>query len=683
MNSRPYRYSPFHKTEIERQVEELLTAGLIEPSVSPFASPVLLVQKKDGSWRFCVDYRKLNELTVKNRFPMPVVDEILDELHGTKYFTSLDLRAGYHQVCMKEGEEFKTAFKTHSGHFQFKVMSFGLTNAPATFQCAMNSILTPFLRKFALVFIDDILIYSPAFDLHLQHLQLVLDTLRQHQFYLKQSKCQFAQQKLMYLGHIISVEGVSTDPSKTEVMLKWPTPSTVTELRAFLGLTGYYRRFVKHYGLIAKPLTTLLKKKQFLWSEAATVAFTALKKAMASTPVLALPNFAEVFTVETDASDVGLGAVLMQKGQPLAYLSKALSEKNKHLSIYDKEFMALIMAVERWRSYLQYQEFVILTDHQSLCYLESQQLQSDLQRKAMSKLMGLQFRIVYRKGRENLAADALSRMGSVLSLQTVSEVQPMWLQEILNSYMTDPVAQQLLAQLAVSSPNEEGFSIHQGLIKKGNQLWVGHNSALRTKLISVLHDSALGGHSGIMATYQRVKKAFYWQGLKRDVEDFVKQCRICQKAKSEHVHPAGLLQPLPIPTGIWQDISMDFIEGLPKSDGYSVILVVVDRLSKYAHFFPLKHPFTASQVAQVVFDNICKLHGLPKSIVSDRDKVFTSTFWKQLFTLMQTKLLLSTAYHPQSDGQTERVNQCLEMYVRCATHDSPTKWKLWLPLAEF
>lgn len=373
----------------------------------------------------------------------------------------------------------------------------------------------------------------------------------------------------------------------------------------------------------------------------------------------------------------------MQKGQPLAYLSKALSEKNKHLSIYDKEFLALIMAVERWRSYLQYQEFVILTDHQSLCYLESQQLQSDLQRKAMSKLMGLQFRIVYRKGRENLAADALSRMGSVLSLQTVSEVQPMWLQEILNSYMTDPVAQQLLAQLAVSSPNEEGFSIHQGLIKKGNQLWVGHNSALRTKLISVLHDSALGGHSGIMATYQRVKKAFYWQGLKRDVEDFVKQCCICQKAKSEHVHPAGLLQPLPIPTGIWQDISMDFIEGLPKSDGYSVILVVVDRLSKYAHFFPLKHPFTAGQVAQVVFDNICKLHGLPKSIVSNRDKVFTSTFWKQLFTLMQTKLLLSTAYHPQSDGQTERVNQCLEMYLRCATHDSPTKWKLWLPLAEF
>jgi hypothetical protein len=278
-------------------VAELLAAGLIEPSVSLFASPVLLVKKKDGTWRFCVDYRKLNDLTIKNRFPMPLIDEILDELSGTKFFSSLDLKAGYHQVRMKEGEEFKTAFKTRNGHYQFKVMPFGLTNAPATFQCAMNSILAPFLRKFALVFIDDILIYSPSLESHWSHLKQVLSTLREHQFYIKRSKCHFVQIQLVYLGHIVSAEGVSTDPSKTDAMWKLPLPISVTELRAFLGLTGYYRKFVKDYGIIAKPLTKLLQKHKFQWTDEATTAFEKLKQAMVSTPVLALPDFTAQFTV--------------------------------------------------------------------------------------------------------------------------------------------------------------------------------------------------------------------------------------------------------------------------------------------------------------------------------------------------------------------------------------------------
>jgi hypothetical protein len=473
-------------------------------------------------------------------------------------FTSLDLKAGYHQVRMKDGEKYKTTFKTHSGHYQFKVMPFGLTNAPATFQCAMNSILAPFLRKFALVFIDDILIYSPSLELHLLHLRQILSTLRTHQFYIKKSKCNFVQRKLVYLGHIISAEGVATDPSKTSAMLQWPFPTSVTEVRAFMGLTGYYRKFVRHYGIIAKPLTSLLKKKQFQWNSDATTAFETLKQAMSSTPVLALPSFEESFTVETDASDIGLGAVLMQKDQSIAFLSKALAKKNKHLFIYE-EFLALIMDVERWRPYLQHKEFTIKTDHKGLCFLEGQLLHSDLQRKAMSKLMGLQFHIVYRQGKENLAADALSRVGHVLAMQGVSEVKPLWLQEMLNSYRTDPISQQLLTSLAVYSPDEQGLSLHQGLIRREDQIWVGHNSALRTKLIAVLHDSALGGHSGMMATYQRVKRAFYWKGLKGDVTNFVKQCVVCQQAKVDHIHPLGLLQPLPIPKGVWQDISMDFL----------------------------------------------------------------------------------------------------------------------------
>ena len=326
VNSKPYHYSPFHKSEIERQVQELLQAGLITHSNSPFASPILLVKKKDGSWRLCVDYRKLNDLTIKNRFPMPVIEEILDELSGSKYFTKLDLRAGYHQVRMQPQDEHKTAFKTHQGHYQYKVMPFGLTNAPATFQCIMNHILQPFLRRFVLVFLDDILIYSPTMEDHIHHIDLVFEQLRKNQFYVKDSKCSFAQSSLEYLGHIISDKGVSTDQSKIADMLKWPVPTDFTELRGFLGLTGYYRRFVKHYGLITKPLTSILRLKQFTWTETAQKAFETVKQVMTTTPVLQLPDFQDTFTIETDACQDGIGAVLMQKGKPVAYLSKALGE---------------------------------------------------------------------------------------------------------------------------------------------------------------------------------------------------------------------------------------------------------------------------------------------------------------------------------------------------------------------
>lgn len=661
----------------------MLTAGLITPSTSPFASPVLLIQKKDGSWRFCVDYRRLNELTIKNRFPMPLIEEILEELAGSKYFSKLDMKSGYHQVRMPDSDEFKTAFKTHHGHYQFKVMPFGLTNAPATFQCLMNDVLAPFLRKFVMVFLDDILIYSPTLDTHIHHLSLVLEKLRQHKLYMKRSKCSFAQPQVEYLGHVISADGVATDPDKTKAMACWPVPKSVMDVRAFLGLTGYYRKFVRNYGSIARPLTQLLKKNQFVWSDEAQMAFEALKQAMLCTPVLALPNFSETFVVETDACDIGIGAVLMQKEKPIAFLSKALGETHKGKSIYEKEFLALIMAVEKWRAYLQRQEFVIHTDHKSLTFLTEQNLHSELQWKAMTRLMGLQFKVVYRKGKENVAADALSRVGHLFAIQAVSSVQPLWLQEVLNSYATDGEAQIKLAQLAVSSPDDMGYCLEKGLIRQHGKIWVGHNSALQTKIIASLHSSPVDGHSGQKATYQRVHNLFVWKGLKQDVASFVAQCAICQQAKHSNTHPAGLLQPLPIPEGAWRDISLDFIEGLPKVEGYSVILVVVDRFTKYAHFMPLKHPYTALSVAKVLYDNVFKLHGLPQSMVSDRDKVFTSSLWRELFKVEGVSLLCSTAYHPQMDGQTERVNQCLEMYLRCAISESPKEWKSWLAQAEF
>jgi hypothetical protein len=489
--------------------------------MSPFASPVLLVKKKDGTWRFCIDYRKLNELTIKNKFSLPVVDELLDELAGTKFFSKLDLRAGYHQIRLRPADEEKTAFKTHHGHFQFRVMPFGLTNAPATFQCIMNSVFAPFLRKFVIVFLDDILVYSPSWEQHLDHLRSVMEKLRESQFYAKLSKCSFGQSSIQYLGHIISDAGVATDPEKTAAMENWPLPTSQTELRGFLGLTGYYRKFVQNYGIITKPLTQLLTKKGFEWNDQATAAFLHLKTAMTNTPVLALPNFDLPFSIETDACDTGVGAVLTQRGHPIAYMSKALGIQNSKLSVYEKEFLAVIMAIDKWRQYLQRGHFTIVTDHKSLCNLSDQQLTSELQKKAMSKLVGLQFSFQYKRGIDNGAADSLSRVGHLLATQ-VSSCRPDWLQEVLNSYTTDAVTTSLLQELAIQSPKEKGFSLDQGLIKYKGRLVIGANSALQTKLIAALHDSAVGGHSGIQATYKRIRPLYHWAGMKLDVENYVR-----------------------------------------------------------------------------------------------------------------------------------------------------------------
>lgn len=366
INQRSYKVPYIQKAEIERQIQEMLQTGVIQESTSPFASPVILVKKKDGTWRMCVDYRKLNDATIKNKYPIPIIDELLDELKGASWFTKLDLRAGYHQIRVAKEDIYKTAFRTHQGLYEFKVMPFGLTNAPATFQALMNSVFQEELRKHVLVFFDDILVYSSSLEEHYHHLMGVLEKMKAHQLYAKRSKCFFGQQQLEYLGHLISQEGVSTDPEKIKVMQEWPTPKNVKQLRGFLGLTGYYWRFVKDYGLISRPLTRLLKKGAYLWDQEADMTFKRLKEAMTSTPVLTLPDYGLPFVVETDASDVGLGAVLMQQGRPIAFLSKALAPRHQSYSTYEKELLALVLATTKWYHYLQGHHFIVKTDHQSL-----------------------------------------------------------------------------------------------------------------------------------------------------------------------------------------------------------------------------------------------------------------------------------------------------------------------------
>ncbi|GJV55960.1 retrotransposon-related protein [Tanacetum coccineum] len=635
VNVRPYRHPPTQKDAIETMVQELLDSGVIRPSNSPFASPVVMVKKKDNTWRMCVDYRQLNKSTIKDKFPIPIIEELIDELHGSKIFSKLDLRSGYHQIRMFEDDVAKTAFKTHHGHYEFLVMPFGLTNAPSTFQSLMNEVFQPFLRKFTLVFFDDILIYSKNLQDHVQHLKSVLQVMRQHQLYAKMSKCVFGSRQVEYLGHVISDLGVATDPSKIQAMENWPVPTNVKQLRGFLGLTGYYRRFIKNYASISRPLTLLLKKNGFKWNKEAHSAFEQLKQAMISALVLALPNFEKEFIVETDASGVGIGALLIQEGHPIAYLSKTLSAKHQLMSTYEKEFLAVILALERWRGYLLDRHFKIKTDHFSLKYLLDQRITTPTQMKWLPKLMGFDYEII-----------------------------PELLQKIKATWEEDGILKNKINKLKQGKSVKNSYVWHNQQLRRKGKLVVGKNEALRTELLTHFHSGPVGGHVGVKATLHKVCSLFYWRKIRREIKQFVRECDVCQRCKPDLSSYPGLLQPLPIPNTVWSSISMDFVEGLPMSQDKNVIMVVVDRLSKYNHFIPFVHPFNATQVAQAFLDNIYKLHGLPESIVSDRDKVFISIFWKELFKLLHVQLLMSTAYHPQTDGQTEVVNRGLEYYLR-------------------
>ncbi|XP_042950090.1 uncharacterized protein LOC122282205 [Carya illinoinensis] len=564
---------------------ELLMTGVIRPSQNPYSSLVLLVRKADGTWRLCVDYRGLNNITIKDKFPIPVVEELMDELHGSVLFSKLDLRSGYHQIRVKHEDVSKTAFRTHEGHYEFLVMLFGLTNAPSTFLSLMNEVFRPFLRKFILVFFDDILVYNKSEREHVNHLRVTLETLKQHQLFAKKSKCCFGCKEVAYLGHVISATGVKADPDKLKAMVEWPLPKSLKALRGFLGLTGYYRRFIKGYGGIAAPLTSMLKKDGFLWSAESKEAFCKLKEVVTQPPVLALPDFTLPFTIECDASGTAIGAVLMQKGQPIAFFSQALKGRSLSMSTYEKELFALVSAVMKWRPYLLGRTFVVKTDQQSLKHLLDQKVGTPMQQRWITKLLGYDFIVEYKRGAENRAADALSRKDKweeeTLMLITFPSVE--WVDELKGAYETDAHVKNLL-QNCLDGKMGPKYSVREGLLLYKNRLYIPDQMEFKNKLLELTHSSPWGGHSGYDKSAHRMRRDFYWPGMKRDLKQFTRACDLCQRVKADNFLPNGLLQPLPIPSQPWTQISMDFIEGLPNSHGYNSLWVVVDRLTKYGHF---------------------------------------------------------------------------------------------------
>jgi hypothetical protein len=471
------------------------------------------------------------------------------------------------------------------------------------------------------------------------------------------------------------------DPAKVQAIHDWPVPRSARAVRGFLGLAGYYRKFVHNFGAVAAPLTALLTKDGFAWGDEAAAAFSALKTAVTSAPVLALPDFSKPFVVECDASSHGFGAVLIQEGHPIAYFSRPVAPRHRALAAYERELIGLVHAVRHWRPYLWGRRFVVRTDHYSLKFLLDQRLATIPQHHWVGKLLGFDFIVEYKPGAANTVADALSRRdttedGAVLVL---SAPHFDFIARLRQAHASDP-ALVALGEEITAGDRRAPWAMVDGLVQFAGRLYIPSASPLAHEIMVAIHEE---GHEGVQRTLHRLRRDFHIPNMKQAVQDLVRACLVCQRYKSEHLHPAGLLLPLPVPQGVWTDVALDFVEALPRVRGKSVILTVIDRFSKYSHFIPLAHPYSAESVALAFFTDIVRLHGVPQSLVSDRDPVFTSTFWRELMRLMGTKLHMSTAFHPQSDGQSEAANRVIIMYLRCLTGDRPRHWLRWLPWAEF
>jgi hypothetical protein len=748
--SRPtYRLSATELAELKKQLEELMKAGFIQPSKSPFGAPILFVKKKDGTMRMCVDYRALNNITVKNSYPLPRVDELFDRLQGAKYFSKIDLRSGYHQIRIEPGDVPKTAFRTRYGHYEFLVLPFGLTNAPGTFMHLMHQAFRQYLDDFVLVFLDDILIFSKTLEQHEQHVKQVLDVLRKQKLYAKESKCDFFKTEVEFLGHIVGRDGVRMMEDKVKAVAEWPEPKNVRDIRAFLGTTGYYRKFIKDFSRIASPLSDLTKESvKFTWGPEEQKAFKRLKGAMQEGPVLVLPDPNLPFVVHTDASGFATGAVLQQdqgKGlQPIAFMSKKMLDAETRYPVHEQELLAIINSLSNWRHYLSGRKFTVKTDHKSLQYFKTQPMLSGRQSRWKDVIANFDFDIEYIEGPTNAVADGLSRRsdhqhssellggtkpiipsGSINSLQQLPHrhtnfkhepsrggtrqtnkalilcsifTQQQLLESKKSTVNTASIATSLVDQLVAAAASDmeyqvelnqptgahhDSYQVKDGRLYYKDRLVVPNDNVLRTRILAECHDSAVGGHIGKDRTIEQVKRRFYWKGMDEFIRLYVTSCDACQRNKPSQQAPMGLSMPLPIPTRPWQQVSMDLITQLPPSrSGKDAIVVFVCKLTKMVHYVAVTTNVTAPELADIFLREVVRLHGVPESILSDRDPRFTANFWRAFWDQLGTTLTMSSSYHPQSDGQTERANRTLEEMLRAFVNFRQDDWDRHLPMAE-
>ena len=791
--SRPtYRQSATELAELKSQLAELIALGFIQPSKSPYGAPVLFVKKKDGTTRMCIDYRALNDITVKNAYPLPLVGELFDRLQGARYFSKIDLRSGYHQIRVAAEDVPKTAFRTRYGHYEFLVLPFGLTNAPATFMHLMHQTFRQYLDEFVIVFLDDILIYSPTQSEHDVHVRKILGILRAQKLYAKESKCEFYRSEVEFLGHIVGRDGLRMMPDKIDAISAWPVPSSVTQVRAFLGTIGFYRRFIRDFSAVAAPLSDLTKNDaKWSWTSVEEAAFRRLISLAVAQPILVLPDPNLPYVVHTDASGFATGAVLQQDQgnglQPIAYMSKKMLPAETRYPVHEQELLAIIQALGTWRHYLMGAKFTVMTDHRSLQYFKTQPQLSNRQIHWKDVIANYDFDIVYVEGRTNIVADGLSRRSdhfdssvsasssisslgagslgvaahssssdavslgaashssslvayllgdahsssldsnpivvatpalvastrssiaaaatpalvndaivvvstsrSLGSTSSVASATPLHcnavtslLADIHAAMRGDSAYQSRLKQSASALSKDDLTIVRSYLYYKSTRLYIPDDRVLRTRILHECHDTRTSGHLGKDKTLALVKRNFYWPAMDADIVAYVTSCDACQRNKPSHQSKMGLLQPLPIPHRPWSQVSLDLITALPRTLlGHDAIVVFVDKLTKMVHYVATTTNVTAPQLASLFMHEVVRLHGVPDSLLSDRDPRFTGHFWRALWDQLGTKLTMSTAYHPQTDGQTERANRTLEEALRAYVNWRQTDWDVHLSALE-
>ena len=709
-NCKIYPLSADEQEELAKFLDENLRTGRIRPSKSPMASSFFFIKKgerkagdkkKKAELRPVQDYRKLNSGTIPNKYPLPLIQELLDKTQHSRFFTKLDVRWGYNNIRIKEGDEWKAAFRTNRGLFEPTVMFFGLTNSPATFQSFMNHIFKDLIDDgHVVVYLDDILIFAETREHHDRLVRQVLQVLRDNKLFLKPEKCSFGQTTLSYLGNIIGNGEIRMSPNKVTAVSEWPVPQNKSQLQSFLGFCNYYRRFIRNFSGIARPLHVLTGNVDWTWSDKEQEAFEKLKTSICSEPVIAVYVQGAPIRVEVDSSDFANGGILSQEidgvWRPIAFRSQSLSPTQQNYEIYDKELLAIVEALREWRHYLVGNHFEIWTDHQNLTYFREAQKINRRQARWYTELQDFDFTLVHKKGKQMGKADLLSRRadldGGEKHNENVTVLKSEWFNrviaiETLDSDFVQRIKQSLnnKDQSVVKALNDKDPSWREedGLLLCQERLYVPRNKKLKEDIIRAHHDSAVAGHPGQKSTRELITRNYYWPQITADVNRYVAGCEKCQRTKPKRHMPKAPLNPHDAPPYPWHTVSGDMIGELPESSGYNAIAVFVDRFSKQIHVIPSNTNCTALGMATLFRDHVFKLHGKPRKFISDRGSQYKSLFSDEFYRLSGIEANPSTAYHPQTDGQTERINQEIEQYLRLFINYHQSDWADWLALAEF
>ena len=694
---------PYAKREIvEEQVNKMLKMGVISPSESQFSSPIVLVKKHDGSQRFCVDFRNLNASTVKDNFPMPRIQERLDSLSGCKFFTVLDLTAGYWQFKMESESKKWTSFKTHMGVFEFERMPFGLCNAGATFQRAMDSMLRGL--NFASAYIDDIMVASKTFEEHLAHLEKVFQRLRNCKLKVKTRKCQFCKSKTKFLGFVVDENGVQVDDEKLKAISEYPTPRTSKQVKQFLGLASYYRRFIPNFADLSEPLNDLTKKSnKFDWTDRCEESFKSLIRALTNPPVLVFPDLRKPFRITTDASGVGIGAILSQLDENrcervIAYASRTLNKAERNYPTIERELLAIVWATKQYKQYIFGTTFELVTDHKPLTYLKNLGDTSSRIANWKVRLEEFSFSIVYKKGAANTNADVLSRIErdnaeeEVMAVSSEIVQQKVDAEDVRRWQREDEDVNRLKAETEKRGGSYNNYTIDDGIlyalkkkVKPYEPQWTKRlvvPEKLKATVLTACHDDMSGAHLGERKTWTKVAGKFFWSKMREDVEWWCRSCAVCAAKNRPRPHEANM-KPITEPSRPFEKIGIDFLGPLPKTEnGNRYILVLSDYATRWPEAFATSD-MKASTVAKILVDEVICRHSAPEELLSDQGRDFLADLIKEVCAYFKVKKINTTAYHPQTNGLTERFNGTLCRMLSAYTEENQRNWDVFLPITLF